>query len=236
MVASADSYDFSPVIDEFLSLRPFTGPHAAALQTQIRQRARELLSEADVRYMPVFKILDLIAGCVSLARAIDQEPQLRPNEARTLLRESLSATAPLVHQFHLDMALERARYAPMMLNPGNAASEREQLLRQRWAAMRSAHQAHESLPPVWMAMVERTVFNAIAAPEFANFRPRPLLQFFAELLATARTLQQRGASIHALSDALQPTAALWRRYALKQARYRQPPPTPPEFPTRVTLH
>ncbi|MFM9889757.1 MAG: hypothetical protein ACKVOE_03800 [Rickettsiales bacterium] len=235
MVASADSVDFTAVIDELLRARPLAGPHASALQSQLASRARALLSAPDMRYMPVFKILELIAGMVTLAQAVDVETQLRPNEARALLREALADSTPLVHQFQLEAALERARYEPMMLTH-DGSGERSQLLRQRWAAMRAAHQQHEALPPVWMAIVERAVEHAIAAPEFRHFRPRPLLQLFAEMLATARRLHELHTPVAELATALSPTGTVWKRYALKQKRYREKPARPPEFPALPTIH
>jgi hypothetical protein len=234
MVTHVAGTHFASLIDDFLSARPLTGPHAAALATQLKTRADELLNAPDVRYMPVFKVLDLVAALATLAEAIDREAQLRANEARALLREALCDTTPLIQQFRLDAALERARYEPLMLS---GKGDREQLLRHRWQAMRAAQGQHDSLPEAWLCAVDAAVDAAIAAPAFRSFRPGPLMQLFAEMLAEASRLQRQRASLETLTAALAPDAPLWKRYALKQKRYRQKPRADfPDLPTPNILH
>lgn len=235
MVAASDTVNFTAVMDELIRIRPFTGPHASALTQQLRARTIALMSGPDTRYVPAFKILELLAALTDITRAIADEPHLRLNEATALLREYLSESTPLIHQFHLDAALERARYEPMMLAVP-ADNPREQQLRLRWASMRAAHQTHEPLPDAFITAVDDAVDAAIAAPEFSQFRLRPLLQCFTEMLATARALHDAGSSLEDIIAALAPTGKLWRRYALKKARYRETPPAPPAFPNIPTVH
>ncbi len=223
MVSTVTAYEFSAVIDGFLAQKKITGPHGALITATIRERALKLLSHADVRYMPAFKILDILAAFVNIGGAIADAPQLRPAEVRALLRESLSDGTPLLRQFMLEAALERARYEPLMLEAQtkNASAERTLILQRRWAAMRAAHQDQSPLPDSWIERVDSAVEQALAARDFARFRQGPLLQMFAEMLALARKYHQQSASLTALETALSPDAALWRRYALKSSRYRE---------------
>jgi hypothetical protein len=225
MVSAASQYDFSAVIDGFLAQKRLRGPHGALISDTVRSRARELLELPDMRYMPAFKILDVMATLVNIAAAIDEARQLRPGEVQALLRESLGEGTQLMRQFRMDAALERARYAPVMLHPqtGDTTPPREQLLRKRWSDMRSTHQEWVELPPAWLAVVDDTVDTVITSPVFANFRRGPLLQLFAEMLAVARTLYQQQAPLARLGEAIGQDSGLWKRYALKAKRYREPP-------------
>lgn len=241
MVDTASEYNFANVIDDFFATRTIEGRNAALITSTIRNRALVLLAHPDVRYMPAFKILDLLAALVNIAAAVADAPQLRPNEIQALLRESLSDTAPLVQQFLLDAALERARYEPLMLSPqSDRAAERELILQRRWAAMRAAHQEKAHLPDSWIDVIDNTVERALAAEEFRQFRQGPLLQLFAEMLATARKLQQQNQPLKALESALSEHAPLWRRYALKAIRYgekkRSTPPLQALQPPTHRLH
>lgn len=231
MVATATAYDFSAVIDGFFVTRKLRGAHHALITASIRERALQLLGHADVRYMPAFKILDMLAAMVDMGVAIAEAAQLRPTEIRLLLRESLSNTAPLVRQFILEAALERARYEPLMLShaPRDDAGKREVILQRRWAAMRAAHQENAPLPEAWMDVVDHAVAHAMEAKDFRHFRAGPLLQFFAEMLSTARTLHQQKSSLSQLADSLRENGALWRRYALKSNRFGEKPPVPVEL-------
>lgn len=223
MVSTASDYDFTGVIDGFFAQKKIDGRHSAAIQSYIRERAHSLLAHPDMRYMPVFKILDFLAALVNIGTAVAEASQLRPNEVRALLRESLSDTAPLIHQFLLDAALERARYQPMMLQrrASDATTERLLLLQQRWAAMRAIHQEHSALPDAWIELVDHAVDAALNADEFQHYRQGPLLQFFSEMLTLARKLHSEGATVTMLEDALHPQKTLWKRYALKSARFEE---------------
>jgi hypothetical protein len=223
MVDTGISYNFLSVAEEFIAHKPFTGPHADALRERIRQRARELLVHPDIRYMPAFKILDLLAALVNAASATAIEPQLRRHEALALLNAQISDASPLIRQFMLEAALERARYEPMMLdtNGVDAATRRTLTLTKRWRSMCDAHQSHTPLPPEWLAAVSAAVDQAIRAPAFSSYRQGPLLQLFADMLQTARRLHSEGKSLTQLQRALKPSSALWKRYALKATRYRK---------------
>ena len=85
--------------------------------------------------------------------------------------------------------------------------------------MRAAHQDRVRLPDTWIETVDTAVEHALSSPDFAQFRPGPLLQLFAEMLERARKLYAMGESIEALRAALGERSPLWRRYALKSARY-----------------
>lgn len=239
MVTLSTHYNFASVVDEFITLKPFTGPHAELLRSQLRTRAQEILSHADIRYMPAFKILDLLAEMVNTASAIAQEPQLRPQEATALLHAHMSDTSPLVREFMLEAALERARYAPMMLDATDAdgLAYRNLTLEKRWQAMRTAHQSLTQLPDDWIAHVDQHVASAIHAPVFASYRTGPLMQLFAEMLQTARNLHESAAPLHQLAELLDPQSPLWRRYALKAGRYKEPPTAaqPTSLPTQARV-
>lgn len=221
MVTLSAHYNFKSVIEEFLELKSFSGPHAEILRDQVRSRASEILANPDIRYMPAFKILDLLAEIVNTTDAVAAEPQLRAHEATALVRASLSENSPLIREFMLQAALERARYEPMMVDApeSDALAHRNLTLKKRWQAMRHAHQELATLPTDWIALVNETVEYAIAAPCFRQYRFGPLLQLFAEMLAAARDLHAANATLDTLREMLSEDGALWKRYALKAARY-----------------
>lgn len=223
MVNTVAAYDFAAIVDGFLAQKKFGGRYGASIQSHIRGRALALLEQPDVRYMPAFKILDLLAALTNIGAAIADAGQLRANEVQALLRESLSESAPLIRQFTLDAALERARYEPLMLEVriADAVAERDLLLHRRWWAMRAVHQENSPLPEEFMDRVDSAVEQVLIAKDFRRFRPGPLLQLFAEMLALARKFQQQGEPPSALAAALSANGALWRRYALKTKRYSE---------------
>lgn len=224
MVNTASSYDFAALVDGFLAQKKLAkGRHGELIHTTIRRRALDLLEKPDVRYMPAFKILDLLAALANIGGAIADAPQLRPSEIQALLRESMSETAPLIHQFLLDAAIERARYEPLMLEvrASDPSGERDLILNRRWSAMRTAQQEKAKLPDAWMDAVDHAVLTVLTADDFRHFRQGPILQLAAEMLALARKLHQQNAPLTALTDALKSDGALWRRYALKSARYAE---------------
>ncbi|MDX2095179.1 MAG: hypothetical protein SFW64_04490 [Alphaproteobacteria bacterium] len=224
MVSTVSAYDFSAVLDGLLARREIRGPHATMIASVTRERALALLCLPDVRYMPAFKILDMLTAMVAIAAAIAEATQLRVGEVRALLRESLGDDTKLIRHFMLEAALERARYEPLMMDARTADAQlrREIILQRRWAAMRTAHQEKAALPEAWMDSVEAAVACALAADDFRRFRQGPLLQMFAEMLALARKMHQQGEPLAALAAALAQGGTLWRRYALKTARYREP--------------
>ncbi len=220
MVSQSPQLNFHQVIDEFVSLKQWSGPHAAMLQQFLRARASELLTPETVRYMPTFKILDLLAAMVNFTHDVAEEGQLRPQEATALLRAHLSDHAPFTRQFLLDAALERARYEPMMITDSAETSHRNVILRKRWHAMLEAHQEHQTLPSSWEAVLTESAEQVILAPCFDAYRQGPLMQLFAEMLQTARRLHDEGADQLQLLAAIDRHSPLWKRYALKSARYR----------------
>lgn len=222
MVTRTPDYNFAGVVDEFFALRMLDGPHADALQAQARERAIELLSQPDVRYMPAFKILDLLATLVDSASAIASEPQMRLHEATALLRANMSDNSPVIRRFVLDAALERARYEPMMIAEEDPElSHRDLALHKRWDAMLHAHQELEPLPDSWAEAIGTIVERAIDAEEFRDFRQGPLLQLFTEMLETARELTRQRRPLEELEAALGQDSAVWKRYALKPGRYSE---------------
>lgn len=229
MVALSEQYNFASVIDEFIALKSFPLPHGDFLRERMRKRALEILSHPDIRYMPAFKLLDLSAEMVNTTAAIAAEPQLRRNEAQALLDSHISDAAPLVAQFMLEAALERARYEPMVVEAtgADALAYRNLMLTKRWQAMLDAHQAHVALPDAWASAVSDSVVSVISSPHFADYRVGPLLQFFAEMLAIARQLHETAAPLAQLRDHIGDHGALWKRYALKNARYREQGSTDP---------
>lgn len=223
MVSQASTYDFASVIDGFFTQKKLTGIHASLITSTVRSRALELLERPDIRYMPVFKVLDLLATLVNIATAVADAPHLRPTEVQALLRESLSDGTALIRHFMLEAALERARYEPLMLHDMGLDAEglREQMLERRWAAMRATHQEWAKLPEPWLEILDQAVERALEADEFRAYRQGPLLQLFAEMLSLARGLHQQGSTPEQLTLALDETGILWRRYALKAKRFRE---------------
>lgn len=238
MVNTASAYDFAAVIDGFIAQKNFKGRHNNFIISLLRERALKLLAHPDVRYMPAFKILDMLAAIVNIGHAIDEDAHLRTPEINALLREGLSDATPLVRQFMLEAALERARYAPLMLHPTQHAltEERETILQLRWAAMRAAHQEQAALPDAWIDVIDNAVEHALMAEEFRQFRRGPLLQLFAEMLATARKLHREGAPLATLENALSEHGPLWRRYALKSARFVEKAPIPHDLKRHTGPH
>ncbi len=229
MVALSEQYNFSSVIDEFIALKSFPLPHGDFLRERMRKRALEILGHPDIRYMPAFKLLDLLAEMVNTASAIAAEPQLRRNEAQALLSSHISDTAPLIAHFILEAALERARYEPMVVEAAgaDALAYRNLMLSKRWQAMLAAHQAHAPLPVDWSQIIGDYVLQVISASTFADYRVGPLLQLFAEMLATARQLHETASPMAQLRDHIGEHSPLWKRYALKNARYREHASTDP---------
>ena len=222
MVDTVAQFPFTSVIDDFFALKKFNSRHAQLLRDIVRTRSSELLSHPDARYMPAFKILDLLACFVNQALAVAEAPQLNVAEAKALMREALADSTPLIRQFMLDAALERARYEPIMLVPAPSDDDlRLTLLNQRWAAMRAAHQERAQLPEAWMDVIDTAVETVIAAPEFQHFRHGPLLQYFSEMLAEARVLYHPDAPVESLAHALRVGGTLWKSYALKSKRYQE---------------
>jgi len=223
MVEIVTEYPFTSVIDDFFAVKKFNSRHGEHLRSLVRVRASEVLAHPDARYMPAFKILDLLAGFVNQALAIAEAPQLNAAEAKALMREALADSTPLIRQFMLDAALERARYQPMMLAQAAADDDQTRLaiLHQRWAAMRAAHQERAELPEAWLDAIDQAVETVIAAPEFRRFRHGPLLQYFSEMLGVARLLYRPDIPVESLTHALREGGTLWKRYALKSKRYEQ---------------
>lgn len=221
MVTQHSAYDFSAILDGLIARRKIQGPHAAIIVATMRERCADLLSLSDVRYMPAFKILDLLGAMIEIAAAIAQATQLRPNEVRALLRESFCDDTALMRQFMLEAALERARYEPIMLeaNTQNPAHARSTLLTRRWLAMRTAHQEKFTLPDDWLEAVDTAAYRAMNAADFSEYRLGPVLQMLAEMLALSRKTYQQHGNIEHLASALSPQGAIWRRYALKAKRY-----------------
>jgi len=238
MVSTVSAYDFSAVLDGLLGRQNIRGPHAAAIIAVTRERAHALLSLSDARYMPAFKILDMLSAMVTIAAAIAEASQLRAIEVQALLRESLNNDTRLVRQFMLEAALERARYEPLMFhaNGSDERAERELILERRWAAMRAAHHERVVLPEDWMDTIDTMVEQALSADAFKHFRQGPLLQMFAEMLAIARKMHQQNDSLANLKRSLARDGALWRRYALKSKRYRESAPTSADIKTIQPAH
>lgn len=236
MVTISNPYHFTSVVDEFLALKEFPAPNGPALRQRLRDRTLAILAHPDIRYMPAFKILDIVAELVNTAADIAAEPQLRQNEAFALLDAHSSDQSPLIRQCLLDAALERARYEPMMLldaEDSDALAYRNLILSKRWHAMLAVHQSLITLPPEWVHQVSSMVEQAIHDPAFARYRTGPLLQLFAEMLQQARQLHESHATLGTLQEHISPQSALWRSYVLKAARYQQKSaePTPGRVPT-----
>lgn len=241
MVSTASAYDFITVMDGLLARQNIRGPHASLITSLTRERALALLSLPEIRYMPAFKILDMLTAMMGIAVAIAEATQLRNVEVRALLRESLSDETKLMRHFLLEAALERARYEPLILENAltDKQAERELVLQRRWAAMRAAHQEKAALPDDWIDAVDTAVEAVLAADEFQNFRRGPLLQMFAEMLGLARKMRHAKQPLAALVHALSCESPLWRRYALKKARYGEaslPAPDIRHIPAPHTIH
>ncbi len=242
MVSTVSTLDFSSIIDGLLAQKNIGGPHRERLVHTVRTRALALLAHPDMRYMPTFKVLDLMSALVNIASAIGAATQLRASEVEALLRESMNDGTSLIRQFMLEAALERARYEPIMLpsTSPDEASLRATVLNRRWQAMRRAHREINPLPESWLAMVDEAVIRVIMAEDFRNFRHGPLLQLFSEMLSMARSLHAQNAEREALQTALASNGVLWRRFSLKAKRFAQKPSHRPEplltYPPSHVIH
>jgi hypothetical protein len=218
-----NAYDFETLLAHFFELHPLNGLHRKKLAELIRTHARNILEHPDVKYMPAFKVMDLISEMVGRAADIDAEKQLREIEAIKLLEAELAPNAPLLRGFVLEAALERARYEPLMLlgEFTDAAAHRASLLHMRWQSMREAHCSTHALPEPWLAMLDDSVTLVITSKTFREYRVGPLLQMFAEMLQYARQLHENRMPVLALAAHIDEKSALWKRYKLKAKRFRE---------------
>lgn len=218
-----NAFDFQTILAHFFELTPLTGPHRKKLSAMVETHARDILAHPDVKYMPAFKVLDLISEMVNHAASIDEEKQLREIEAVKLLEAEFSPNAPLLRGFVLEAALERARYEPLMMvgDFADHATHRMELLNKRWHAMREAHRDTDLLPESWLQAVDAAVNNVILSKTFLDYRVGPLLQMFAEMLQYARQLHSNHLPLEALDAHIGEKSALWKRYKLKSKRFRE---------------
>lgn len=218
-----NAFDFETLLDHFFELTPLTGTHRKKLRNIVATHARTILTHADVKYMPAFKVMDLISEMVSHAVAIDEERQLREVEALKLLEAEFAPAAPLLRGFMLEAALERARYEPLMMieDFSDAADHRAGLLSKRWHAMLDVHRDTHMLPEPWLDAVNASVESVIADPSFKDYRVGPLLQMFAEMLQYARQLHETHLPVTALASHVGKDSPLWKRYKLKAKRFRE---------------
>ncbi|MFZ4124957.1 MAG: hypothetical protein ACOYJ2_02645 [Rickettsiales bacterium] len=218
-----NAYDFETLLAHFFELHPLHGPHRKKLAELVRKHAHGILEHPDVKYMPAFKVMDLISEMVNHAADIDAEKQLREIEAVKCLEAEFATNAPLLRSFVLEAALERARYEPLMLigEFDDATAHRASLLDRRWRAMREAHTHVHSLPEAWLHALDSAVTLVISAPTFREYRVGPLLQMFAEMLQYARQLHEHHMPIESLTAHINEKSALWKRYKLKAKRFRE---------------
>lgn len=194
------------------------------LQTDLHAHIHEVAHDPETRYTPSHKWLEFISDCVDHTVTIAEEHQLRANEARAMLRQVIGKDTPVYQKFKLDAALERARYEPIMLqeNADTNSTEREQLLMKRWGAMKTAQQAHDPISQDMLETLDESVVKAVSAPCFANYRVGPMLQFFTEMLQTANRLHRSNRTSDRLTSLIDTDSNLWKRYALKSARFEEP--------------
>lgn len=218
-----NAYDFETLLSHFFKLHPLHGPHRIKLAELVRTHADRILEHPDVKYMPAFKVMDLISEMVTHAADIDAEKQLREIEAVKCLEAEFTTSAPLLRGFLLEAALERARYEPLMLTGefNDAAAHRASLLGRRWRAMREAHTRTHPLPEAWLHTLDNVITLVISAPTFRNYRVGPLLQMFAEMLQYARQLHEHHMPIETLIAHVDEKSSLWKRYKLKAKRFRE---------------
>ena len=206
-----------------------------AMKSMVSEHIRSFADLPEAAYVPSHKWFEFISGCVGHAVSIAQETQLRPHEARAMLQQVIGHNAPLSRQFRLDAAMERARYEPMMLSHASLDqnTKRTALLIKRWNAMRAVQQEHAPLSSEALAIVQINVERAIHEDAFANYRVGPMLQFFAEMLTQASSYDDEH-ELSLLESKIGPTSAIWRRFALKSARFTDSAlPQPPTWPQHV---
>lgn len=218
-----NAYDFDTLLAHFFELHPLRGPHRKKLAQAVEFHARTILLHPDVKYMPAFKVMDLISEMVNHAADIDAEHQLRDIEATKLLEAEFAPNAPLLRGFMLEAALERARYEPLMMvgTFEDATKHRTELLGKRWRAMREVHRDTHMLPEPWLQVVDDAVHRVIISTTFREYRVGPLLQMFAEMLQYARQLQGTHVPLETLPAHINESSALWKRYQLKAKRFRE---------------
>jgi len=219
---------FIRMLSHMCELNAPSHPGWNAMADYLQQRVTDLLNDSDSAYLPSFKCMDFVATCANIATSIAAEPQLRPQEALGLLKSMLTDDTEIVRRFRLEAALERARYEPMMLHEtelADAVSHRHAMLQKRWHAMREAQQKLYAIGEAYLREVDQAVTLVLESDAFRDYRMGPLMQFFAEMLHTARLASYQAHPPSILAELLHPSGRLWRSYALKSRRFRSDPPS-----------
>lgn len=203
----------------------------SALARAIQSHVREMADAPSASYIPRYKWLEYISGCVSHAVSIAQETQLRDHEARAMLHQIIGKDTVMRKQFEYDAALEQARYQPIMLleTLPDSHAKRTELLKKRWQAMCAVQQSHMPLSHDTLLILDAAVHEAMLAEEFSDYRIGPMLQFFADMLLQAVSAEDDG-NIDQLESLIGRNSRLWRRFALKSSRFSIASDTTPSSP------
>ncbi len=210
-------YDYSTVLTSFFETAGELPEHAVPLKPIIESTAHRALNHPDAAFMPAFKVLDLLSGLVNLCVGIAREPHLRPAEARAMLQNLVTDTAPLLSLFYREAALERVRYEPVMLTEHftSALLKRNAVLQIRLERMCDIYRSASLLSEEMLSTVKRTAIEAMASDDFITYRSGPMCQLFAEMLLEALN----AADADALYARISANGRVWKSFRLKAHRY-----------------
>lgn len=210
-------YDYSSVLSSFFETAGELPEHTQPLKPLVETAARRALSHPDVAYMPAFKVLDLLSALVNLCVGIAREPHLRLGEAKAMLQQLITDTAPLLSHFYREAALERVRYEPVMLPERytSALEKRNAVLCIRLDRMCGIYTDAALLSPITVETVRQAAEEAMHSDDFLTYRAGPMCQLFAEMLQTATSVSDPQ-SLRAL---IGPEGRVWKSFRLKAHRY-----------------
>lgn len=223
-----DTDDFLEILDAFIEQHLETAPLFQGFEGILREAARAAVSEKGMRFMPGFKITNLMADMVNLAATISCEGWLSEAEAAKQLQALLDKNARLRRQFRQEVRLEGARYEPIMLSDDHATplEQRNAMLRKKYARMVDARQSELPLPHSFIDEVMEAAERAIEAECFEVYREGAMLQFFAEMLQAADNVLEASfdelQGVSMLEEMLKPCGRIWRSFKMKASRFKAP--------------
>lgn len=217
----------------------FPGCHDAVTEV-----ANSIMSDADLQFVPGYKVTELMADLVNIAASISSEGWLSEEEAVQQFATYTSDQSPLVQAFLSDAKMEKARYEPVMLAETYETphSERNAILRLRLKRMLSARQTYDPLPSSYIRAIRMAGDRAIHAECFATYRAGPMLQFFADMIRQADQIADATfdefEGVAAINYTLREEGQLWKLYRHKAPRFRAKPGDPLHdgvFATRANM-
>lgn len=254
-----NSADFLDILDSFYDqlhesgAMMFPGCYDALVAA-----AKRIMSATDLHFVPGYKITELMADLVNIAAGISSEGWLNEEQAAASFHELTASNSALVKSFIADARMEKARYEPIMLAQRyeSPRAERNAILRMRLKRMLDARQSYQPLPTSFLRAIRSGADRILQAECFADYRPGPLMQMFADMIQMADRVaddvfdELEGMS--ALHSLYREEGRFWKLYRGKAPRFRAKPGDPlhensfpltranmlyvPDKPGRPTLH